>query len=628
VKRILLALAGVAIAAASLAQLTKYKDWDKSPEAYFLTSGERADWKKVATDQDAEQFIATYWAKRGGEAFKQEIARRIAAADQQFKLARYRRGAESVRGHLLVVLGPPSRVSQQRAQDNQADDTGGVTAPAIDTRFQETSSSVLYTWTYDKARLDPSLGISELKAQINVDNQRGLDELRNGSQAEKAMATVAEKSIVNPNATVNPANAAAAAASPAVQAPSASAAAPPAGATAAAPGRPGGAPATSGAPAAGGAPATGAPAAAGAAAAAPPPPPAAALPLPDAVKSALVASAPKGSGEAGFWSGVFRSNSGDSFLAVQFYLPSDKQSLSPGAPLKLGGMIEDQSGKEVQSFWEDANFSEVAEGNRKDRVVDRSVALPPGTYKGTFGVFAAEGQPPVTAATVPFELPAPSSDFQVSPLILSSGLVPLTRRPGPTDPFVFGTEKPIKVEPKGDHNFSKQDSLWYFYAVANPGLPAGAAAPAPAAGAAPAAAPTPAATPAAGAAAPAPGAAAPGAAPAEASAAAAKPRIMTRINVQRDGQDAFAPFTGPADMQPIGPSYFATGSEIPLASFEPGYYTFIINVRDLNAARGSAANKGLERKQDFVVLMPDGSLPARKAAAAPAPAAKATPKKP
>jgi hypothetical protein len=187
--------------------------------------------------------------------------------------------------------------------------------------------------------------------------------------------------------------------------------------------------------------------------------------------------------------------------------------------------------------------------------------------------------------------------------------VPLTRRPAPTDPFVFGTEKPIKVEPKGDKRFSKQDSLWYFYAIANPSLPAGSA---PDAGAA---APAPAATPAAGAAAP--------AAPA---ADAPKPRIMTRINVQRDGQDAFAPFTGPADMQPISGGHYGTGSEIPLASFEPGYYTFAILVRDLNAAKGSAANKGVERKEDFVVVMPDGSLPPKKAAAAPA--AKPTPKKP
>ena len=38
-------------------------------------------------------------------------------------------------------------------------------------------------------------------------------------------------------------------------------------------------------------------------------------------------------------------------------------------------------------------------------------------------------------------------------------------------------------------------------------------------------------------------------------------------------------------------------------------------MRDLNAPRGSAANKGVERKDDFIVLMPDGSLPPKKAPA-------------
>ena len=133
-KKLLFALAGILLAASALAELTKYKDWDKSPEAYFLTTAERAEWKNVATDEDADKFIALYYAKRGGEAFKQEISRRIAAADQQFKMQRYKRGADSVRGHLLIVMGTPSRVSQSRAQEGALDDTGGVTAPGIDTR--------------------------------------------------------------------------------------------------------------------------------------------------------------------------------------------------------------------------------------------------------------------------------------------------------------------------------------------------------------------------------------------------------------------------------------------------------------------------------------------------------------
>jgi GWxTD domain-containing protein len=556
VKKLLLALAGIAIAASALAQLVKDKDWDKGPEAYFLTPAERTEWKSVATDEEAEKFIALYYARRGGEAFKVEISRRIAAADQQFKLQRYKRGADSVRGHLLIVLGAPSRVSQSRAQEGPSVDTGTILG--VDTRSSAVGSSAVdYSWTYLSDKF-PTLGIPEFKAQVTVDPVQGRDILQNTKEIENILTTVAEKSIVNPNATLGAAPAAAA------------------------PGTPGAAKG-------------GASAAAPAAAVAPVP----TMPLPAAVKASLEGIAGKNTGEAGFWSGTFRSATGDQFLAIQFYVPTNKPAFSAPTPFKFGGVVTDESGKEVDSYWEDATFTDVTEGARKDHVFDRSVTLQPGSYKGVFGLFTAEGQPPVASSSIAFKLEPKSTEFEVSPLILSSGLVPLTKRPGPTDPFVFGTEKPIKVDPKGDHLFSKTDSLWYFYSVDNPTLPAVSAD-----------APAPSATPAAG------------AAPAPAAAAAPKPRVMTRINVQRDGQDAFAPFTGPAELVQTAPGVYSTGNEIPLASFEPGYYTFLVSVRDLNAAKGSAANKGLDRREDFIVLMPDGSLPP-KAAAKPA----TTPKK-
>jgi GWxTD domain-containing protein len=572
VKKLVLTLAGLAVAVSALASLSKYKDWDKGPEAYFLTPAERADWKNVQTDEDAEKFIALYYAKRGGDAFKQEISRRIAAADQQFKMQRYKRGADSVRGHLLIVLGTPSRVSQSRAQESQ--DAQDSTILGLNTRSSNVTagSAISYTWTYLADKFPPAVGLGEVKANITVDPAQGRDVLDNQTEVEKAMATIAEKSIVNPNATITSASAPAAAA-PAAAAPAAGA--PAAGAAAA------GAPA-----AAGKAPA----AAAGAAAAAAP---VATQPLPAAVKTALEGVAGKTTGDAGFWSGTFRSATGDQFLAVQFYLPSNKPAFAGSAPLKFGAVVTDESGKEVDSFWEDATLTEVTEGTRKDHVYDRSITLQPGSYKGTFGLFPAEGQPPVASASASFKLAAKSTDFGVSPLILASNLVPLTKRPGPTDPFVFGSDKPIKVDPKGDHTFAKTDSLWYFYSVENPTLPSAPA------GDAAAAAPAPSATPAAGAAAPAAG--------------GSKPRVMTRINVQRDGQDAFAPFTGPAELVQTSPGVYSTGNEIPLASFEPGYYTFLINVRDLNAAKGSEANKGVDRREEFVVLMPDGSMPPKNA---------------
>ena len=570
-KKLIFAFAGLVLASCALGQLSKYKDWDKTPEAYFLTPAERTEWKSVATDADAEKFILLYWARRDPSPgtpqneFRDEVGRRIAAADQQFKMARYKRGADSARGRLLIVLSSPSRAAQQAVGTKEAppapQEGGFQPGPAGQGGGEESEENMsISIWTYDKDKMAP-LGVGELRARILLDPTRGVDTLQNASEVEKVMAIAASKSIVNPNATVVAAGAAAA--------PVAAAAAPPAGAA------PGGAPKAA-APAAASAAPVAAPAAV-------PPPAAAVMALPASVKSALEAVDSKAGAEAGFWSGTFRAVSGDEFLALQFYLPSDKPAYAAGTPFKFGGVVTNAAGQEVSSIWEPANLSDVAHGTRKDRVLDRSVPLPPGDYKGVFGLFAAEGQPPVAAAVANFTIAPKTTDFEVSPLLLSNGIVPLTKRPGPADPFVFGIEKPMKVEPKGDRHFLKADSLWYFYVVANPTVAAAAA-----------------------------------------GGEAAKPRIMTRINVQLDGKDAFAPFTGPADLQPISEGYYATGSEIPLAAFEPGYYTFLVKVRDLNAAPGTAASKGIDRKEDFVVLMPDGSMPQKKAPAPPAPPKKKT----
>ena len=59
----LAALLLLVAACASAATLSKtYKAWDKSPEAYFLTSEERAQWKNVHTDAEAEKFVGDYLA--------------------------------------------------------------------------------------------------------------------------------------------------------------------------------------------------------------------------------------------------------------------------------------------------------------------------------------------------------------------------------------------------------------------------------------------------------------------------------------------------------------------------------------------------------------------------------------
>ncbi len=304
-----------------------------------------------------------------------------------------------------------------------------------------------------------------------------------------------------------------------------------------------------------------------------------------------------------FWGGSFNSVPGEGFYALQFYVAGDK---APAGPVKFGGVVTSDSGQEAATYYEDVTLADMKTGSRSDKVFERSVVLPPGNYRGAFGLFSADGGTALASASATFRVQAKPADFTVSPLILANTLTPLTKRPGPTDPFVFGVEKPIRVEPKGNKLFAKEDSLWYFYAVWNPKLPepAAAAAPPPAPQGAPPVATTP-------------------AAPAE-----VKPRIQARIGVLKDGQPAFAPLTAPAEMQVLAPGYYATGSEIPLQTFEPGYYTFTLTIRDLNAPKDSEAFKGVDRKEDFVVLKPDGSIPERPAAkSAPKPAPKKAPAK-
>jgi hypothetical protein len=319
----------------------------------------------------------------------------------------------------------------------------------------------------------------------------------------------------------------------------------------------------------------------------------------------LLHAAKVDAGPAMFWGGPFRASSGEPFYALQFYFPGDK---APAGPVKFGGLVASDAGGEATSFWEDAPLTDMKTGVKTDKVFERSIVLPAGSYHGAFGIFPPDGGTALETASASFKLEPKSSDFDVSPLILTNELKPQTKRPGPADPFIFGVDKPIKVEPKANRSFSKEDSLWYFYAVSNPKQPESAGAPA--------AAPAPASTPAAGAAAP-------------AAADTAKPRIMQRIGVLRDGKPAFAPFTGPAEMQQLTSGYYASGSEIPLATFEPGYYTFTLNIRDLNAPRDSAAFKGLDRQADFVVLKADGTLPEKAASkSGPAPTPRPRPKKP
>jgi len=107
-KRLLVLIAVLLLAAPLFARLTKYKGWESSPEGYFMTKAEREQWAKVDTDADAEKFIADFRAKRPDN-FQKEVADRAANADKYLTVGKTA-GSKSLRGKVVIVLGPPSQM--------------------------------------------------------------------------------------------------------------------------------------------------------------------------------------------------------------------------------------------------------------------------------------------------------------------------------------------------------------------------------------------------------------------------------------------------------------------------------------------------------------------------------------
>ncbi len=96
----------------------KYRAWDRSPEAYFLTSSERDQWKKVKTDAEAQNFVLDYKARRGPD-FEKMLAERISVADKYFSSGETK-GSETLRGKVVIVFGPPSSIERDAAPKGAA----------------------------------------------------------------------------------------------------------------------------------------------------------------------------------------------------------------------------------------------------------------------------------------------------------------------------------------------------------------------------------------------------------------------------------------------------------------------------------------------------------------------------
>jgi GWxTD domain-containing protein len=203
-----LALVLLLAAAPSLAALDKYKDWEKSPEyAYLATDDDKKEWKKIASDADAEKFIALFWAKRDPDLktpqneFRERFDLLVKKADDLFALGR-KRGALTERGKALILIGPPKSIARGPSASVPLGEaaTGIGALQGAGAVGSAGASTVLTHFLYEKAQLPPWADIPSLDLKFQVDLGLGTEQFVDGMGPAKRLESKAvQMALVNPH---------------------------------------------------------------------------------------------------------------------------------------------------------------------------------------------------------------------------------------------------------------------------------------------------------------------------------------------------------------------------------------------------------------------------------------------
>jgi GWxTD domain-containing protein len=418
-RNLLIAVVFVAASATSgFAALSPAKaDWAKGPVQYIMTNEEKAAWKSMQTDADADAFIALFWARRDPtpatprNEFREDFEARVKMADDQFGYGRTH-GSMTDQGRLLLVFGAPTSPIKRTTkpgsgQSNTRRDMNNAEVGS----FGTATGSADTTWIYEGDVAQKLFGLPRLEVAFHDQYNGGDFKLGTplvGPSAATTLRMIASL-ITQPGLTKAPTFQAAAAA-----------------------------------------PAT--------------PPPAAGIKTP-ALEAAIVeAKGGKGNNHgAALAYAELVSPAGEPFVPVVVYVPFSAGVAADGADT-IFGAVEDASGTRVLVFEEPAKLT----ASRTDFFVDKTLTLPPGKYTAIVGL--AKGGQPVLVTSGPLEVAGPTKDtVGTSRLILSDNVYELGTAEPPKAPFAFGK---LKIVPKGNLVFKASDELNYFVEVNNPGIDA------------------------------------------------------------------------------------------------------------------------------------------------------------
>jgi GWxTD domain-containing protein len=422
-----------ALAVSSFAALSgTFSEWGKGPAQFLMTREEKAAWKKISSDADAQAFVDLFWARRDPtpatprNEFKEEFDARVKYADDNLSMQRTK-GSLTDRGRVLILFGAPSKMSRSAGPGPTgaaptAPGAGGFVPPAAQANTDEPAGRMV--WVYEASKLS--------KAGINAAEFVFTDQYGNGqwrldraskTNIDDATNKMINSDLVSPNLTEAPKYEKAAANAPA--------------------------------------------------------PPPAAMTMPAASSAAAPATSFKNVAyqraidefkaaktspykDSYIYYSEYVAPDGKYFVPVALYVPK-AAGLTASSAATFFGVIEDAEGKVVEVFEDPTTL----QASKEDFFVDRTLPLGSGKYRAILGVADAAGKPLVITSS-PLELKSlDSSAVGTSKLLLSNNIYELEKAAPPASAFAFGK---IKIVPKANRIFSNKDELGYFVELNNPGI--------------------------------------------------------------------------------------------------------------------------------------------------------------
>ena len=114
---------------------TPYKKWLNEDVGYIISDEEKQAWKRLATDDERQQFIEHFWLRRDPtpdteeNEFKEEHYRRIAYANEHY--ASGIPGWKTDRGRIYIMYGPADEIddhSSGGSYERPIEEGGGETS--------------------------------------------------------------------------------------------------------------------------------------------------------------------------------------------------------------------------------------------------------------------------------------------------------------------------------------------------------------------------------------------------------------------------------------------------------------------------------------------------------------------